>query len=343
MKLRSILAVLAVTTSAQANIVERIVAVVDDRPILMSELHHRSEPELRASNASESEVHRRVLDQMIAEQLVAKEAQRAHVFVTVDEIDRAIAAQTKQVGNLQAQLAGLGMTEQEYRDELRRQILEGKLVQLRVAGRVRVTEADARDSYAKWSIDFRKSEPLDANVLQAYGLQIMPPITGPADICDTARRILTTRFDCGRRTLMLAAIPSPVHERLAALEPGDVTPPIPAFRHLCRSDRDGLSNLDRGARRAVHAVRECRVLERAFDDARHLRADAPIEEHPANADGRILDRFDDRFEHEIAHSPRTTIALNRSASCSRFFFSIAPSIANVERPCESDQLASAAS
>ena len=37
---------------------------------------------------------------------------------------------------------------QDYRDEVRRQLLEGRLIQLRIAGRVKVTETDARAAYA---------------------------------------------------------------------------------------------------------------------------------------------------------------------------------------------------
>jgi peptidyl-prolyl cis-trans isomerase SurA len=37
-----------------------------------------------------------------------------------------------------------GLSEQDYRDEIRRQLLEGKMLQLRVKGRVRITEEDVK-------------------------------------------------------------------------------------------------------------------------------------------------------------------------------------------------------
>ena len=46
-----------------------------------------------------------------------------------------------------------GITEQDFRDEIRRQILEGKLIELRVRPRVRVTEQDARAAYQHWVTD----------------------------------------------------------------------------------------------------------------------------------------------------------------------------------------------
>jgi hypothetical protein len=42
------------------------------------------------------------------------------------------------------------MSEQDFRGELRRQILEGKLIERRVRPRVRVTEHDAHVAYAQW-------------------------------------------------------------------------------------------------------------------------------------------------------------------------------------------------
>ena len=44
-----------------------------------------------------------------------------------------------------------GLTPQEYRDEVRRQILEGKLLQLRVRAAVRLTEDDVKATYTRLS------------------------------------------------------------------------------------------------------------------------------------------------------------------------------------------------
>ncbi len=43
-----------------------------------------------------------------------------------------------------------GLTEQDFRDEIRRQILEGKLIELRVRPRVHVTDQDAYSAYQHW-------------------------------------------------------------------------------------------------------------------------------------------------------------------------------------------------
>ncbi len=49
-----------------------------------------------------------------------------------------------------------GLTEQDYRDELRRQLLEGKMLQLRVKGRIRITEEDVKAMFERTLREERK-------------------------------------------------------------------------------------------------------------------------------------------------------------------------------------------
>ncbi len=64
-----------------------------------------------------------------------------------------------------------GMTEQEYREEIRRQILEGKMLQLRVKGRVRITEEDVKVMYEKTVREERKKREYHASWIV---LRILP-------------------------------------------------------------------------------------------------------------------------------------------------------------------------
>ncbi len=156
---------------AHAIVVERIVAVVGDDPILMSELRGRAKPFLlqiqqrvrpgAEQAAAESEVFKDLLVKMIDERLESQAAVRAGVQVTNEEIDNALrniaAAQGMSVPDLLKEArARSGMAEQDYRDEIRRQILEGKMLQLRVKGRVRITEEDVRTMYERTLREERK-------------------------------------------------------------------------------------------------------------------------------------------------------------------------------------------
>ncbi len=172
------LALLAGTGSvARASIIERIVAVVGERPILLSDLRHRARPFLSriyagAQNpaqiaASETQMFKELLNRMIDDRLEEHAAEKARISVSVDEVDTAIrniAAQAKvEPRELVAEAKRQGLTEQDYRDELRRQVLEGKLVQLRVRGRVKVSEEDGKLAYGRWLKE--SGEQVDVRIL----------------------------------------------------------------------------------------------------------------------------------------------------------------------------------
>lgn len=147
---------------AHAVVADRIVAVVGDRAILLSELRQRARPFLiqiqakvppgAQQAAAESQVFRELIQKMVDEELQAQAAERANVRVTSDEIESAFrniaaAEQTTVEEIFRHARRSSGLTEQEYRDEIRRQILEGKMLQLRVKGRVRITEQDVRAAF----------------------------------------------------------------------------------------------------------------------------------------------------------------------------------------------------
>lgn len=168
--IRSALGALAVVFTAlqavpaRAVIVERIVAVVGDRPILLSDLRLRARPFLEQIRqkvppgaqqaAAESQMFKELIERMVEEELEGQAADRAHISVTADELDSAFrniaASQGKTVAKLfDDARAASALSEQDYREEIRRQILEGKMLQLRVKGRLRLTEDDVRTTFEK--------------------------------------------------------------------------------------------------------------------------------------------------------------------------------------------------
>ncbi len=179
---------LSLTSPANAGLVERVVAVVGERPILLSELRHRARPflyRILASTkdpaqqaASETEMYKELLNRMIDDRLEEQAGDKAHLSVTPEEVDNAlrnIAASAKiSVQDLVTDARRQGLTEQDYRDELRRQVLEGKLVQLRVRGRVRVTDQDARAAYVHWVKELGDQATVEARILP---LRIPPGAT----------------------------------------------------------------------------------------------------------------------------------------------------------------------
>ncbi len=158
------LALGAFSLPAKAVIVERVVAVIGEEPLLLSELRARAKPFLvqiqskvpegAQRAAAESQVFRDLIEKMIDERLEAQAARKASIVVTSEEVDnafRTIAQQQKiSVEDVfRKARARSGVSEVEYREEIRRQLLEGKMIQLRVKGRVRITEEDVRSTYER--------------------------------------------------------------------------------------------------------------------------------------------------------------------------------------------------
>jgi peptidyl-prolyl cis-trans isomerase SurA len=261
---------LAFAPPAEAVVVERVVAVVGDRPILLSQLRNRAKPFLRQIQskvpagaqqaAAESQVLKDLVEKMVDEELEAQAAEKAKITVTPEEVDTAFrnvaASQRITVQALfREALTKSGLSEQEYRDEIRRQLLEGKMLQLRVKGRVRITEEDVKVMYEKVRREERKRREFHPAWIV---LRIIPGSSPQAveeryalatQITDRARKgedfaILAQQYsddtqtretggDLGiRSTQVMAAqggrraVMSPELERvLMEMEPGQVSPP----------------------------------------------------------------------------------------------------------------------
>lgn len=155
------LMVSALAGSVRAAIVERIVAIVGDRAILLSDLRQRSRPFLaRAYDqypegpqraAATSQIYKVVLDRMVEEELEDEAARRAGITVTSEEIDKALERVAMQNGlspaAIMAEARNSGLTTEQYRDELRRQVLQSKIGSIRLQGRVKIEESDLRAAY----------------------------------------------------------------------------------------------------------------------------------------------------------------------------------------------------
>ncbi len=164
-----LLGTLALAPVAHATVVERIVATVGERAILLSDLKRRAEPFLlqvqqtvpvgAQRNAAISQVYKAILQKIVDEELMDKAASQAKITISAVEVDEAlkrVAAQNKltveQVLS-EAERAGLG--EAKYREELRRQLLEAKLLNVRLQGRIRVTDEDLQAAYRKLELEER--------------------------------------------------------------------------------------------------------------------------------------------------------------------------------------------
>lgn len=157
---------------AKAAVVERIVAIVGERAILLSDVRERSRPYLLRvydnvptgpqRDAAVGQIYRAVLGRMVEEELEDRAAEKAGIVVTPLEIDQALDRIASQngisKGTVIAEAKRSGLTEAQYREELRRQVLQAKLVNVRLQGRIRVTETDLRTAYHRLVVEERQSQ-----------------------------------------------------------------------------------------------------------------------------------------------------------------------------------------
>ncbi|MCA9577038.1 MAG: SurA N-terminal domain-containing protein [Sandaracinaceae bacterium] len=146
--------------SAQADVVERVVAVVNDQAIWLSEVRRRAAPYVPQIMAASSQAERvalreqlytQVLDGLIDEELIRQAATRMRVRVSSEDVERAIANVRRQNNLGEAEfweaVRGQGFSPAQYRDDLRRQLLRLKVLNQRARGRVNITEEDVRARY----------------------------------------------------------------------------------------------------------------------------------------------------------------------------------------------------
>jgi peptidyl-prolyl cis-trans isomerase SurA len=165
----ALLGALVWARAASATVVERIVAIVGERAILLSDLRERAHPFLAQihqqvpqgaqRNAAISQLYKGLLQKMVDEEIEQKAAIQAKVSVTPREVEEALARVAAQNGvtvdKLLSEARRTGLDESAYRDELRRQLLQTKLINVRLQGRIRVTEDDLLKAYRAIALEER--------------------------------------------------------------------------------------------------------------------------------------------------------------------------------------------
>ena len=253
-------ALLAPWRTADAVVIERVVAVVGDRPILLSELRHRARPNLlrlvaggKDANfqaAAQTEIFKELLNKMIDDRLEEQVAEKSRLSVNNEEVDRGISnvannAKTSVPGVLE-EVRRQGLSEQDFREELKRQILEGKLIELRVRPRVRVTDQDAHVAYQHWKSELAEQQPIEIRVMalrvpagasqqqvqSRFKLadEVARRARSGEDFCALIQQFTDdseTRETCGSRgpqprKLLLP----PIQEAIKSMKPNDISQPV---------------------------------------------------------------------------------------------------------------------
>jgi peptidyl-prolyl cis-trans isomerase SurA len=158
--------------SGQAELVDRIVAIVNEDIITLSELDETVElyamqvrNSLHGAREEEkvlSKLREDILNRMIDEKLADQESQRVGVSVEESEIDQRMAQMAVQQSMskeaLNEALEAEGFTWEEYRNRLREQMLRMKLINMEVKSKIAITEKEIEDYYEKHKETFQKEK-----------------------------------------------------------------------------------------------------------------------------------------------------------------------------------------
>jgi len=156
----------------QADVVDRIVAVVNNEIITLSQLDEATVPyaeRLKHSNYSASvqrdmlaKIRKDLLEGMIEQKIADQEIRKAGITVSEKEIDAAIERIKSERDVTDEQLMNAlsreGVTFEEYRKNLMEHMLRSRLVQREVSSKIVVTTADVRKFYEENAEKFQGSK-----------------------------------------------------------------------------------------------------------------------------------------------------------------------------------------
>ena len=149
------------TASAASEVLDRIVAVVNEDIILLSELRERMEPyaqrirqqgfDLDKERQMIFKVREEMLNRLVDEKLTDQEIKRNDIQVDDAEIDSTIerikAANSFTDEDLRRFLEQDQMTMEQYREKIREQVLRTRLVNYQVKSKIVITEEEIRAYY----------------------------------------------------------------------------------------------------------------------------------------------------------------------------------------------------
>ncbi len=147
-------------SSTKANIIDSCVAVVNEDVITLSEVNEAGKPmfqriaeQVQPEQLAEAlkQARKTVIDKLIEKKLLVQQAKLMNISVTDEDVDRALtqilARNNTSLEQFKSELTRMGMEEQQYRENLRDQILGSKLINYEVRSKVIIPEEKIIDYY----------------------------------------------------------------------------------------------------------------------------------------------------------------------------------------------------
>lgn len=242
---------------ASSEVVDRIAAVVNNEVITQVQLDRAVAARSKNLGAKQSdpEANRTVLERLINDKLINQLMAASKVEVSEDDLSHAIGNVLRQNGitidQLRAEVVSKGMTYEEYKKEVEREIKRIKFINQVIGPQVKITDQDLRDYYQRNQDRFRGS-------MRAHIAQIFLPFEGISTeedaqkLKDTALSItakgqrggnfeeLVKTYSKGPNAdsggdigmVNLKDLPQPVADTIRTMKVGDVSYPIPTENGL---------------------------------------------------------------------------------------------------------------
>jgi peptidyl-prolyl cis-trans isomerase SurA len=144
------------------EVVDRVIAVVNDDVITLSEMEDTGKEyfgRIKAQAPAEevdrvlAKAREEVLSSMIDQFIVRQQAEKLSIAVSEKELDAALdqmlVRNNATLEDFRQELAAMKISEQEYRDNIRDEILKSKLIGYEVRSRIVITEEDIKAYYQK--------------------------------------------------------------------------------------------------------------------------------------------------------------------------------------------------
>jgi peptidyl-prolyl cis-trans isomerase SurA len=248
--------------SAEARVVEKIAAVVGTNVILASEVEEKATPlmaEISRINdpakrsARASALRREVLDRLIDDELIAGQATELRLSISPEQVDASIAEIKRQNHIDDKQLADAlraqGMSMTAYRNDLKRQLLRFRVINIAVGSKVNISDEDVRSYYNRHykasgaNVQVRAShifltipDGADAGVVaekQALGRKLAERAANE-DFAKLAREYsddAATRAEGGDLGYFgKDMLPKTIEELVFSMKPGEIRGPVRADR-----------------------------------------------------------------------------------------------------------------
>ena len=149
------------TSSVNAQVIDRIVAIVNNDIITLSELNKLTDPykrKIEASDQTESQkaelfknVQKDALERLIDQALTRQEAVKYRIRVDKDDVDNAVENFKRMNGldqaSLENALESQGISYENYRDRIRQDILQSMIINRAIRSKVIITAGEIKAYY----------------------------------------------------------------------------------------------------------------------------------------------------------------------------------------------------